>query len=177
MKLTKLILLSTIITLSSGCILEQFDSPEKVKEKFDLSITQKNYGAALDFAKKLSEKEPQKYDSFLALAQAYAQTGDKSAAISALSNAIKLGLNDAHKIINDPLLDPIKQSAGFAELMSEKLDYQEQELDSIALIMKEREAKADSLINDTTTSITDKDGKTVIKAGDLEIEVDNELEK
>lgn len=174
MKFIKLILLSCLLSLSSGCILDQFDSSEKIKEKFELSMSERNYGAALDFARKLSEKEPQKYDSFLALAQAYAQIDDKSASISALSTAIKFGLNDAQRIINDPLLDPIKKSAGYIELMAEKLDYQEQKLDSTDAIIKKHEAKVDSMISDTATSITDKGSKTVIKAGDLEIEVENE---
>lgn len=174
MKFIKLILLSYLLSLSSGCILDQVDSSEKIKEKFELSIRERNYGAALEFAKKLSEVEPKKYDSFLVLAQAYAQIDDKSASISALSTAIKFGLNDAQIIINDPLLDPIKKSAGYIELMAEKLGYQEPNLDSTEAIIKKHEAEADSMISDTATRFTDKGSKTVIKAGDLEIEVDNE---
>lgn len=174
MKFKKLILLSCLLSLISGCILDQFENSEKIKQKFELKIREGKNESALDFAKRLTELEPRKYDSYLALAQAYAQINDKYAAIHALSNAIKFGLTDAQIIVDDPLLDSIKKSAGYMELMSEKLGFQEQKSDSINAIIEKDEVKLDSMISDTSTSITDKSSKTVIKAGDLEIEVDNE---
>ncbi len=177
MQFMKVVLLSTLISISSGCILDGLDSADSIKEKFNQSILDKNYGEAVDYAKRLSDKEPKKFESFFILAQAYAQADDKTASISALSTAIKLGLNDAHKINNDPLLAPIKSSAGFNELMEEKFGDKNDEMESVETIMKEQEAKVDAMMSDTTTSITDKDGKTVIKAGDIEIDVNNEQEK
>ncbi len=143
----------------TGCDLDFIKSADNLKADVHKSMDVKNFSEAASIAQRLTEKAPTDYESYFLLAQAKAQASDKNAAIVALEQAIKLGLKDDEQIDKNANLDPIKSMAAYRDLMSASFP--------------SRKGMTGIFGSDASgaVSIREGNGKQVIRAGDIVIEV------
>jgi tetratricopeptide (TPR) repeat protein len=102
--------------------------------ELDPSLLQANVGKALSYGikqqgaagveilraaeKKIGERGVGDYEAMYKLAEAYAALGDKQSALRMLRHSIEGGFFPYSYFENDPMLDPLRNDAGFAKLMS-----------------------------------------------------------
>lgn len=157
---TRWCILASIILISGlgGCDLNLpfMKNADSLKAEARHSVEIKNFTEAAATAQKLTEKEPADYEGYFLLAQAKAQVGDKNAALVALEQSIKKGLKDDQQIEKTANLDPIKSMSAYTDLMNSSFPSR-----------KPAQEKPDS----TDVSIREADGKQVVRAGDLVVEV------
>lgn len=155
-----------VATCVAGCNLDFIKSAENLKADARQSFEAKNFSDAAAIAQKLTEKAPTDYEGYFLLAQAKAQVGDKNAAIVALEQAIKKGLKDDDQIDKNINLDSIKSMAAYTDLMNasfpSRKTAQEKSVSTAAVVSSEASA---------SVSIHEADGKQVVRAGDVAIEV------
>lgn len=163
-------LAAALLTASlAGCELDFLKNAESYKTDARQSIAAKNYTEAANLAQKLTEKAPADYEGFFLLAQAKAQVGDKNAALAALEQAIKKGLKDDEQIDKNVNLDPIKTMTAYKDLMvasfpSRKAALEPQVSATASAVMSGSESSSN-------VSIHQVDGKQVVRAGDVVIEM------
>ena len=143
----------------SGCEFDFFKSAADLKSDALQALNVKNFSEADKVAQRWIEKAPTDYEGQFALAQAKAQTGDKNAAVMALERAIKLGLKDDEQIDKCTNLEPIKSMTAYKDLMSTSFPSR------IAVDKSEKISSGDGV------SIQLGEGKQVVRAGDVVIEV------
>jgi DNA-binding winged helix-turn-helix (wHTH) protein/TolB-like protein len=102
--------------------------------ELDPSLLQANVGKALSYGikqqdaagveilraaeKKIGERGVGDSEAMYKLAEAYAALGDKQSALRMLRHSIEGGFFPYSYFENDPMLDPLRNDAGFAKLMS-----------------------------------------------------------
>lgn len=145
-----------------GCDTNIFQSEDSLRQAVAKGIEEKNFSLAASNADALIKKNPNSYEAYFFLAQAKAQTGDKNAAIVALEKSIKSGLRDDLLIEENQNLQPIRQMAAYVELMNASFPQR---------VKKDEIQITQSTVQAGSTGIFEKDGKTVVKAGDVVIEV------
>lgn len=118
------------------------------------SLEQKNYSDAAKYAKELSNKTPDSYEGYFLLAQACTQLGDRSAALAALETAVKKGLKDDVAISANPNLQALHPLSEYTELMDSAFPKREK-----------------PVVATGNVGISKADGKTVIRAGDVVVEL------
>jgi tetratricopeptide (TPR) repeat protein len=148
----------------AGCDIGPLASAENLKSEARQTLEAKNFSDAADAARKYIDKAPEDYEGYYLLAQAKAQTGDKNAALVALEQAIKKGLKDDEQIEKNSNLDPIKSMVAYADLM--KTSFPSRKVPEVGV---SGEADADEAA--PTVSITESDGKQLLRAGDIVIEM------
>ena len=148
-------------TALAGCDTGLFKSAESLKTDARQSIEAKNYSEAALRAQKLIDKAPEDFEGYFLLAQAKSQTGDNNAALVALEQAIKKGLKDDTQIDKNPNLEAIKKMTAFTDLMNANFPSRK------AAIASGGSASA----GDASVSIQESNGKQVIKAGDIVVEI------
>ncbi len=159
---TILIGMTLVVTTSlAGCDTGPFKSAEGLKIDTRQSIEAKNYSEAALRAQKLIEKAPQDFEGYFLLAQAKAQTGDNNAALVALDQAIQKGLKDDTQIDKNLNLEPVKKMSAFTDLMNANFPSRK------AAIASEGGASAGY----ASVSIQESNGKQIIKAGDIVVEI------
>jgi tetratricopeptide (TPR) repeat protein len=141
----------------SACDSGPFASADAIRNRASLSLEQKNFSEAAKDAEALIKKTPDGYDGYYLLAQARAQLGDKNAAIAALESAIKKGYKDDTAISANANLQPLQAMSAFRELMDSAFPKRE----------KAVTAAGDVAVGET-------DSKTVIRAGDVVVELPKE---
>lgn len=139
----------------SACDL--FANAEKLKAETSAALAARNFSSAAQSAEQWTQKAPEQYEAYFALAQAKAQAGDKNAALVALEQAIKKGLKDDVQIESNTNLDPIKSMVAYQDLMKTSFP---------GRVAKKAEAQ-----DNATVSITEENGKQVLRAGDVVLEV------
>jgi len=153
----------------AGCDLDFLKSAESFKTEARQSIVAKNYSEAAALSQKLTEKAPADYEGYFLLAQAKAQVGDKNAALAALEQAIKNGLKDDEQIDKNVNLDPIKTMTAYKDLMVASFPSRKAAQESAV------SASTTAVISDSesssSVSIHQVDGKQVVRAGDVVIEM------
>jgi hypothetical protein len=157
----KILLAVLTLTLSvSACDTGPLASADSIREKATQSLQQKNFSDAAKMAEELTRKVPDGYDGYFLLAQARAQLDDKNAALAALEAAIKKGYKDDKAIEENANLKPIRSMTAYAELMD--------------ISFPKRDKKVE-MNTETSTSasvgIIQSDTKTVIRAGDVVVEM------
>jgi len=145
------------IAALTACDLDFMKSADSLKADARKSMEIKNFSEAASIAQRITEKAPADYEGFFLLAQAKAQAGDKNAAIVALEQAIKSGLKDDEQIDKNNNLDPIKSMVAYSDLMSASFP--------------SRRGVSGVASTDGPVSIRETNGKQVIRAGDIVIEV------
>lgn len=148
-----------LVVSLQGCDFDYFKSASDLKSEVNQALIAKNFSEAAKLAKRWIEKAPTDYEGHFSLAQASAQTGDKNAALVALEQAIKLGLKDDEQISKCANLEPIKSMTAYKDLMSASFPGR---------------ASSDapqSHSSDVGVSIQTGDGKQVVRAGDVVIEI------
>jgi tetratricopeptide (TPR) repeat protein len=102
--------------------------------ELDPSLLQANVGKALSYGikqqgaagveilraaeKKIGERGVADPEAMYKLAEAYAALGDKQSALRMLRHSIESGFFPYSYLENDPMLNPLRNEAGFAKLMS-----------------------------------------------------------
>ncbi len=153
---------NTALVLCCGLALsacDLFANPEKLKADTSAALTARNFSSAAQSAEQWTQKAPEQYEAYFALAQAKAQAGDKNAALVALEKAIKKGLKDDVQIESNTNLDPIKSMVAYQDLMKTNFPGR-----------AAKKAQAPDQDN-ATVSITEEDGKQVLRAGDVVLQV------
>jgi hypothetical protein len=79
-----------------------------------------------------------------------------------LEQAIKAGLKDDTQIEKNPLLEPIRSMAAYADLMKTSFPSRKQ---------ASNDARSSDNPDDASVSIREVDGKQVLRAGDVVVEV------
>lgn len=154
----KSLLFALIISGSlSACDSGPFASAETIRNRATQDLEQKNFSEAAKDAEALIKKNPDGYDGYFLLAQARAQLGDKNAAIAALESAIKKGYKDDVAISSNANLQPLHPLSAYEELMDSSFPRREKALSSSGDV-----------------GISASDSKTVIRAGDVTIEMPTE---
>ena len=149
------------VTLLLGLMLsacEKSPNAESLKADANSALSAHNFSSAAQSAEKWSTKAPNQYEAYFVLAQAKAQVGDKNAALVALEQAIKKGLKDDTQIENNTNLDPIKSMVAYQDLMKSSFPGR-------------KANKQEDIQDGSSVSITEKDGKQVLRAGDIVIQV------
>lgn len=146
----------------AACDTSVFASADKLKVEARQTLEAKNFSNAAKAAQKLIDKAPDDYEGYYLMAQAKAQTGDKNAAIVALEQAIKKGLKDDAQIDKSTNLDPIKPMVAYGDLMKASFPGRSVPVAGVPTSASNSSA---------SVSITESDGKQVLRAGDVVIEV------
>lgn len=152
--------LAGVLSLSmllGGC--NYFKSAEQLRTDASAALAARNFSVAAQLAQDWTTKASEHYEPYFVLAQAQAQAGDKNAALVALEQAIRKGLKDDVQINSNANLDPIKSMVAYGDLMK-------------AQFPGRGAQEGPSALQDSgNVSITEKDGKQVLRAGDVVIEV------
>ena len=153
----------------AGCEVDFLKNAESYKTDARQSIAAKNYSEAATLAQKLTEKAPADYEGYFLLAQAKAQVGDKNAALAALEQSIKKGLKDDEQIDKNVNLDPIKTMTAYKDLMVASFPSRKAALEP--LVSATASATISGSESSSSVSIHQVDGKQVVRAGDVVIEM------
>ncbi|MFA6970545.1 MAG: tetratricopeptide repeat protein [Gallionella sp.] len=166
--LKRTLIASIVFSCVAGCNLDFMKSAESIKADTRQSIDAKNYSEAAAIAQRLTEKSPADYEGYFMLAQATAQIGDKNEAIAALEKAIKNGLKDDEQIYKNTNLDPIKSMTAYTNLININFP-------SKAAAPKNNVSTPDMNSSEVSgsVSIQEINGKQVVRAGDVVIEMPN----
>jgi|GEM_PF-2227223 len=140
--------------LLTACDSGPLASADAIRGHAIQSLEQKNYSDAAKYAKELSNKTPDSYEGYFLLAQACTQLGDRNAALAALETAIKKGLKDDVAIAANANLQALHPLSAYTELMDS------------AFPKREKPVVATGDVGISTT-----DAKTVIRAGDVVVEM------
>lgn len=143
--------------LLSACDGGPFASTDALRNRAAQSLEQKNFTAAAKDAEALIQKQPEGHGGYFMLAQARTQLGDNNAGIAALELAISKGYKDDIAISGNTNLQPLHALSAYSELMDRAFP---------------RRAPAATVAGDA--SITDTADKTVIRAGDVVVELPKE---
>lgn len=140
--------------IAAALLLSACDSADTIQARATQSLEQKNFSEAAKDAEALVKKTPDGYHGYFLLAQARAQLGDRNAAIAALESAIKKGYKDDAAIEANANLQALHGMSAYAELMNGAFPQRQ----------KPVTAAGDA-------SITESNTKTVIRAGDVVVEL------
>lgn len=162
-------LMVALLATVAGCDMDFLKSADSFKTDARHSIEAKNYSEAASLALKLTEKAPTDYEGYFLMAQAKAQVGDKNAAVTALEQAIKRGLKDDEQIDKNVNLDPIKTMTAYKDLMASSFPSRKATLDPI--VSATANAVVSGSESSSSVSIHQVDGKQVVRAGDVVIEM------
>lgn len=162
-------LIAAIFAAIAGCDMDFLKNTDSLKTDVRKSIEAKNYSEAAALALKLTEKAAADYEGYFLMAQAKAQVGDKNAAITALEQAIKKGLKDDEQIDKNVNLDPIKTMTAYKDLMASSFPSRKATLDPI--VSATASAVVSGSESSSSVSIHQVDGKQVVRAGDVVIEM------
>lgn len=145
-----------------GCDVDFLKSADSLKVDVQKSLVAKNFSEAAGIAQRLTEKATADFEGYFLLAQAKAQVGDKNASLIALEKAIKSGLKDDEQIDKNANLDPIKSMSAYRDLMDSNFPT--------------RKGMTGLVRSDASggVSIREGNGKQIIRAGDVVIEVPSE---
>ena len=145
-----------------ACSLDDIKSVESLKTEAKQALAAKNFSIGASLAQTLSQKAPADREAHFLLAQAKAQVGDRNAALVALEQAINAGFKDDKQIDKDPLLEPIRGMSAYADLMNSSFPSRAQ---------ARNESDTSDKADDSSVSIREIDGKQVLRAGDVVVEV------
>lgn len=161
-KVIRICLIASTLALAA-CDAGPWASADAIRAQATQSLQQRNFTEAANKAEYLTKKRPDGYDGYFMLAQARAQLDDKNAALAALEAAIKKGYKDDQAIDQNANLKPLRSMAAYAELMDTAFPKREKKpaLDMGASLS-------------ASAGITESDTKTVIRAGDVVIELPKE---
>jgi hypothetical protein len=81
------------------------------------TISQENWKASIPFLQIYGTADPDNPDYYYFLSCYLANTGYTQQALVALKKSLSLGFNDKFKLVNDPLLDKLRASPEFGELI------------------------------------------------------------
>lgn len=152
--------LALVLSLSvfvSAC--DFFKGADQLRTDANAALAARNFSVAAELAQQWTKKASEQYEPFFVLAQAQAQAGDKNAALVALEQAIRKGLKDDVQIESNSNLDPIRSMVAYGDLMKTQFPGR--------AAQQQNSASQDP----GNVSITEKDGKQVLRAGDVVIEV------
>lgn len=135
-----------------------FAGADQLKADANTALAARNFSLAATHAQAWAKKAAEQYEPYFVLAQAQAQAGDKNAALVALEQAIRKGLKDDVQIDSNANLEPIKSMVAYADLMKTHFPGRSSH-------------QGQSSQDAGQVSITEKDGKQVLRAGDVVIEV------
>ncbi len=141
------------------CACHFFKGAEQLRTDANAALAARNFSVAAQLAQEWTTKASEQYEPYFVLAQAQAQAGDKNAALVALEQAIRKGLKDDVQIDSNANLDPIKSMVAYGDLMKAQFP---------GRTPPQQDSAAPEPGN---VSITEKDGKQVLRAGDVVIEV------
>ena len=161
-KLIRICFVASSLALAA-CDTGPFASVDSIRTQAAQSLQQKNFTDAVNKAEELTKKAPEGYEGYFLLAQARAQLGDKNAAIAALESAIKKGYKDDQAIEGNDNLKPIRSMAAYADLMDTAFPKREKQI----------RVDADASVF-ASVGIVQSDSKTVIRAGDVVVEMPKE---
>lgn len=138
---------------------------EDMRTKAVQSLQKKNFSAAAEQAGAVTQKAPDDYEMQFLLAQAQAQLGNRNAALAALEAAIKNGYKDDQAIRSNANLQSLAGMSAYEELMAASFPR------AVAAAPAAAPATA---VAAGDVGITETRDKTVIKAGDVSIEMPKE---
>lgn len=150
-----------VLTLSLSLLIGACDflkSADQLKADANAALGARNFSVAAQTAQEWVKKAPEQYEPYFILAQAQAQAGDRNASLVALEQAIRKGLKDDVQIETNTNLDSVKSMVAYGDLMKTHFPG------------RTAEPKQESQ-DFGNVSITEKDGKQVLRAGDVVIEV------
>lgn len=161
-KVIRICLIASSLALAA-CDAGPWASADAIRAQAAQSLQQRNFTEAANQAEFLTKKRPDGYDGYFMLAQARAQLDDKNAALAALEAAIKKGYKDDQAIDQNANLKPLRSMAAYTGLMDTAFPKREKKpaLDMGASLS-------------ASAGITESDTKTVIRAGDVVIELPKE---
>lgn len=143
--------------LLSACEGGPFASADALRNRALQSLEHKNFSNAAEDAEALIQKQPEGYEGYFLLAQARTQLGDRNAGIAALELAINKGYKDDAAISANANLQALHTLSAYSELMDRAFPHR---------------ARAATVAGDA--SITESSDKTVIRAGDVVVELPKE---
>ncbi|MFM2346301.1 MAG: hypothetical protein RL654_1054 [Pseudomonadota bacterium] len=157
----------------TGCLPDALQDVPTLRALATQSLDQRNFADAVSRARRLVEKTPQDIEAHYLLAQALAQSGERTAALVALEQAIRQGLRDANRIEAEPRLEPLRDMNAYEDMMSAQFP------DRLSVSVRAGSARASVSSGATTTSqrageavsIEQRGGKQVVRAGDLVVEL------
>lgn len=151
--------LSTLLICAAlvACDVGPLSSAETIQARATQNLEQKNFSEAAKDAEALIKKSPDAYTGYFLLAQARAQLGDKNAAIAALESAIKKGYKDDAAISNNVNLQTLHPLSAYIELMDSAFPKREKDVSTAGDV-----------------AIRESAAKTVIRAGDVVVELPKE---
>lgn len=165
-RIVRICLIASSLALAA-CDASPWTSADSLRAQATQSLQQRNFTEAANKAEYLTKKRPDGYDGYFMLAQARAQLDDKNAALAALEAAIKKGYKDDQAIDENANLKPIRGMAAYAELMDTAFPKREKK----PALDADRGA---SMSASASAGITQSDSKTVIRAGDVVVELPKE---
>lgn len=156
-----------------GCLPDSLQDAATLRTLATQSLEQRNFADAVSRARHLVEKTPQDVEAHYLLAQALAQSGERTAALVALEQAIRQGLRDAGRIEAEPRLEPLRDMNAYEDMMSAQFP------DRLSVSVRAGSVRASVSSGATTTSqrageavsIEQRGGKQVVRAGDLVVEL------
>jgi hypothetical protein len=159
---TASILLIMSATLT-GCDKNDAKSAQEGVAEVRAAIIAGNYGDAAGLARKDAEKWPKDPAIHYELARAEALAGNRGKALDAIEQAVKAGLADALRALEDPAFDAIRDDDRFAALVTR------------ASPTSSSGSNANTLSAGTGTNrveIRDSAGGTHIQAGNVKLDTD-----
>lgn len=115
--MTRISVLAACLLLAA-CSGDMFANAKTLRTQATESLTQKNYGIAMDKAYAATLKSPKDAEGFFLLAQAQAQLGRRNAAMASLETAIANGFTDEEAIKGNANLAPLRNAEAYKELMA-----------------------------------------------------------
>ncbi|WNO03387.1 hypothetical protein [Rhodoferax mekongensis] len=127
----------------------------------------KNFSEAYSLAQTATQKAEKDYRGYFLLSQAAAQLGKKNEGLVALEKAIDAGLKDDQEIASNANLAPLRDMSAYTTLMKTKFPDRNAEPTVGSVLEPAAPAEAQSGV-----SITEENGKQVVRAGGVVISVD-----
>ena len=121
-------------------------------------LDKKNFGRSIEITLRVIKSDSGNVEAYFIESQANSMTGDVKAAVAALEQAFKNGLNDIERVFKERRFDPIRSNPEFDEMLRRNGF-------SSAEKISEQEIRAGNV------SIKEEAGTQVIKAGDITIRV------
>jgi hypothetical protein len=154
----------------AGCDETTFKSADSLQSQARQALDAKNYSIAAERAAQWSQKSPNDYAAHYLLAQARALLGDRNGALMALEQAIKSGLRDDVEIDANPNLAGIRDMSAYSDLMNASFPSRSRSVAGVQVQLPGAvggvRAEAGAQV-----SIHESNGKTVVRADDLVVEV------
>lgn len=130
------------------------------------SLSQKNFGQAMEQADKLAKQNDIRAQDWVIIAEARSANQQKLSALAALESALKLGWKDSQLLENSPYLKLVRESPEYDRLL------QQFNIKSApSSIAGENIPKTDS--HEETSAQIDANGDVEAKAGSVSVKISN----